>query len=125
MARGLDRLPSRIEEGRRTAMSTDVRLTPVAATKLKTIHPESSKPIVRLYVAGQGCCSYRFGLAFEEAPGSDDTVVGADDVLVLVAQEDRVACEGAVVDFVQTEQGEGFTVRTPGSAAGCTCGGRR
>jgi iron-sulfur cluster insertion protein len=106
-------------------MRTDVRLTPVAATKLKTIHPESSKPIVRLYVAGQSCCSYRFGLAFEEGPGANDTVVGADDILVLVAQEDRDACEGAVVDFVQTEQGEGFMVRTPGSAAGCSCGRRR
>jgi iron-sulfur cluster insertion protein len=98
------------------------RLTASAAGKLKTL--TESRPIVRLYVAGQTCCGYRYGLSLEEDTTADDIVIDEADVLLVVAQEYQEVCAGVVVDFVQTADGEGFTVRAPGSAAGCTCGRR-
>jgi iron-sulfur cluster insertion protein len=102
--------------------SAPVHLTPSATSKLKTL--TKSRPIVRLFVAGETCCGYRYGLSLEDETTADDIVIDDDDVLLVVGREYREICAGAVVDFVQTTQGEGFTVRTPGSAAGCTCGRR-
>lgn len=108
-----------------SAPDTDVSLTSSAATKLKAIDDgDAARTIVRLYVDGRTCCSYRYGLAFENETRSTDIVTDTEDVLVVVAPEHREICSGAVVDFVQTPEGEGFTVRTPGSASGCGCGAR-
>ena len=102
--------------------SAEVSLTSSAASKLKTL--TSSRPIVRLYVAGRTCCGYRYGLALEDETGPADAVTDDDDVLLVIAEEHREFCSGAVIDYVRTGDGEGFLVNTPDSAAGCTCGSR-
>ncbi len=102
--------------------SESVALTPQAAAKLLEIRTEAA-PLLRLYVAGQGCCSVRYGLAFVEAAAPDDRVSELHGVPVVLSEESREACEGATIDWVETPAGSGFTVRGPArEGAGCGCG---
>jgi iron-sulfur cluster assembly accessory protein len=103
--------------------SASVRITPAAAAQLQPlISVEEKRTYLRLYVAGQGCCSYRYGLAFDEKVDDGDSVVEAEGIRVAVETHSAPACEGATIDFVNTSEGTGFVVRGVKTGGGCTCG---
>ncbi|HEX9268863.1 MAG TPA: iron-sulfur cluster assembly accessory protein [Candidatus Limnocylindria bacterium] len=104
-----------------------IELTPVAAEQLRTLRGADPRhQILRVYVAGQSCCGYRYGLAFDEAAQAEDTVTEEAGIPVAVDAESLPFVQGSVVDFVDSPAGRGFTVRNPEVAqgGGCTCGGR-
>ncbi len=108
--------------------ATTIDLTPIAAEKLRDLRGEDpTKSYLRLFVAGQGCCGVRFGLAFEEKTEPQDAVVESSGVPLTIDPESQPFCEGATIDYVETPTGAGFTVRGAAAAqgsngGGCACG---
>ena len=104
--------------------TTIVDLTPTAAEKV--IELSGGKPdraYLHVYPAGQGCCRTMYGLAFLAGVDDGFEVFEAHGVKIAVANAARDAMEGVGIDFVQTPQGEGFTVMkaNPSGGGGCGC----
>ncbi len=109
-----------------------VELTPLAAEKLNGLlseHP--ARRVLRVYVAGKSCSGYQYGLALDDAGAPDDAVVERAGISVAVDPDSLPFVEGATVDFVDSPEGAGFTVRNPRlessggcGSGGCACGNR-
>ena len=100
-----------------------IAMTPAAADQIRTLQQaDPARSFLRVYVAGQTCCSYRYGLAFDESTDESDTVDELEGIRVAVDADSKPHCEGATIDFVSTPQGEGFVVRGVRAGGGCGCG---
>jgi iron-sulfur cluster assembly accessory protein len=103
--------------------STDITLSPSAASRVAAIAARQGKPpILRLSVEGGGCAGfqYRFGLA--EAVDGEDLAVDRDGVTLVVDPVSLDLVRGATVDFVESLGGAAFQVVNPNAASGCGCG---
>lgn len=102
-----------------------VALTPIAAEKvIELADGEADRSFLHVYPAGQGCCRTVYGLAFLPDVDEEYEVAEAHGVQVAVANATREVVRGVEIDFVQTPQGEGFTVinqNPSGSGGGCAC----
>jgi len=100
-----------------------IEITPTAGEQLRTlVSADPSRAFLRVYVAGQGCCSYRYGIAFDEATDEGDTVAESEGIRIAVDPQSSTACEGATIDYITTPSGSGFVVRGQKTGGGCTCG---
>lgn len=100
-----------------------VELTPVALEKLNEVRgmaPE--RPILRVYVVGRSCSGYQYGLALDDAPSAEDTVLERGGITIAIDPMSRPYVEGATIDHVETSEGAGFTVRNERYASGGGCG---
>lgn len=77
---------------------------------------------LRVYVAGIGCSGPQYGLALDQNPRENDTVLHAEGFQVLVDPNSLAFLEGATIDFVETPQGAGFKIDNPNPAAASACG---
>ena len=105
-----------------------IELTPLAAEKLSGLMSQNpAQRVLRVYVAGQSCCGYQYGLALDEARLPDDAVVERGGIEVAVDPDSLPYVEGSTIDFVDALMGGGFTVRNPKldpPGGGCACGRR-
>ena len=104
-----------------------IELTPLAAEKLSGLMSQNpAQRVLRVYVAGQSCCGYQYGLALDEARLPDDAVVERAGIEVAVDPDSLPYVEGSTIDFVDALMGGGFTVRNPkrDTGDGCACGRR-
>lgn len=102
-----------------------VELTPAAADKVIELGAgEPDRAYLHVYPAGQGCCRTAYGLAFLRDAGDDFEVAESHGVKVAVATTALETVQGVEIDFVQTPDGDGFTIinRTPGTGGGCAGG---
>ncbi len=101
-------------------------LTPLALQKVKEIQVarDLENYLLRVYVAGSGCAGIQYGMAFEEAAQSDDTVIKFDGVTMVVDPVSLPYVTGAHIDFVEGPMGAGFRVENPNAmGSSCGCGG--
>lgn len=105
-------------------MINTLDLTETAAAKLQELRGnDPEKAVLRVYVAGQSCCSTRFGLAFDASAAETDSVLELRGIPVAVDQQSSEQVDGATIDWVETPLGSGFRVSTPKAAGGgCACG---
>jgi len=104
--------------------ATTIEVTPEAATKLLELRADDPKrAFLRLYVAGRSCCSFTYGLAFEENTADTDAVTHAAGIRVAIDALSLPYCDGAKVEWVDGPEGTGFLVRNPSLGGGCGCGG--
>ena len=93
-------------------------ITAVAEQKIKELMVEEKDIVgLRVYVKGGGCHGYQYGMAFESKMGDDDTVV---NWLRLGTSFTRL--QGAEVDYVDSLQGSGFSIKNPQAKTTCGCG---
>ena len=65
--------------------ATTIEVTPEAATKLQELRADDPKrAFLRLYVSGRSCCSFMYGLAFDENADETDAVT-----------DNRFSCSGS------------------------------
>jgi iron-sulfur cluster insertion protein len=103
--------------------ATLIEVTPVAAGKLRELRGDDpQRAYLRLYVAGQSCCSTRYGMAFDAVTKPEDTVAEHTGIQFAIDPESRPSVEGATIDWVETPEGAGFTVKGVGGGSGCSCG---
>ena len=101
-----------------------VVLTDAAAAKVKHLLEQEGRTDLSLRVAVQpgGCSGLRYQLFFDERSLDGDSTVDFDGVTVVVDRMSGPYLSGAVIDFVDTIEKQGFTIDNPNASGSCACG---
>jgi iron-sulfur cluster insertion protein len=79
------------------------------------IQQEPAAVGLRVYVRGGGCHGYQYGMALESKISEDDTVIIMDS-------QSAPLLQGAEVEYVDSVQGSGFSIKNPQAKTTCGCG---
>ena len=100
-----------------------VTITQLAEQKIKELMTEEKDVVgLRIYVRGGGCNGYQYGMAFESKMADDDTIIEKGDVKVIMDSQSAPLLQGAEVDYVDSLQGSGFSIKNPQAKTTCGCG---
>ena len=112
-----------------TATETQVRADGInvsdgAASKVKSLLEQEGRDDLALRIAVQpgGCSGLRYQLFFDERTLDGDQVTDFDGVSVVVDRMSMPYLNGAVIDFVDTIEKQGFTIDNPNAGGSCACG---
>ena len=108
----------------RQAKQTPITMTERAQTKMMTLMHDRGleQPQLRVFVAGGGCSGYQYGMALAREAETDDTIVDADGVRILIDPDSAGLIGGAEVDYVEDLMKSGFTIYNPNATSSCACG---
>lgn len=101
-----------------------VHLTERALYKLKHIQFVQNRQDwgLRVHVNGGGICSgLEFLVALDNEPLETDLNCQVEECVVYVSPESAEFVDGATIDYVQNEDGEGFLVTPPPRHHTCCC----
>jgi iron-sulfur cluster assembly accessory protein len=103
---------------------TQVVLTERAAKRVtRILSKEPEGTVLRISVAGGGCSGFQYEYNLvQEKPGSDDTVLGKGDAVVLIDSMSLEFMGGAEIDYVDDLIGQSFQIKNPNVVASCGCG---
>ena len=101
-----------------------INLSPVAAGKVKSLLEQEGRDDLALRISVQpgGCSGLRYQLFFDERTLDGDVVSDFDGVSVVVDRMSVPYLNGAVIDFVDTIEKQGFTIDNPNATGSCACG---
>ncbi len=101
-----------------------VVLTDTASTKVKTLLEQEGRTDLALRIAVQpgGCSGLRYQLFFDERQLEGDTFTDFGGVKVVVDRMSGPYLAGAVIDFVDTIEKQGFTIDNPNASGSCARG---
>jgi iron-sulfur cluster insertion protein len=100
-----------------------VTISAVAEQKIRELIKEEQDAVgLRVYVRGGGCHGYQYGMAFESKIGEDDSVLEKGDIKVIMDSQSAPLLSGAEVDYVDSLQGSGFSIKNPQAKTTCGCG---
>ncbi len=112
-----------------TTTETPVRpdgiiVSDAAASKVRTLLQQEGRDDLQLRIAVQpgGCSGLRYQLFFDERTLDGDLVTDFDGVAVVVDRMSSPYLNGAVIDFVDTIEKQGFTIDNPNATGSCACG---
>jgi iron-sulfur cluster assembly accessory protein len=99
-------------------------LTDGAAGKVKNLLDQEGRDDLALRVAVQpgGCSGLRYQLFFDERSLDGDEVRDFGGVKVVTDRMSAPYLSGAVIDFVDTIEKQGFTIDNPNATGSCACG---
>ena len=114
-------MTEQLETERRT---DSINLSPVAASKVKSLLEQEGRDDLRLRIAVQpgGCSGLRYQLFFDERFLDGDQTFDFDGVEVIVDRMSGPYLEGATIDFADTIEKQGFTIDNPNAQSSCACG---
>jgi iron-sulfur cluster assembly accessory protein len=101
-----------------------INLSDTAAVKVKSLLEQEGRTDLKLRIAVQpgGCSGLRYQLFFDERDLDGDTVSDFDGVGVVVDRMSLPYLNGAVIDFMDTIEKQGFTIDNPNAGGSCACG---
>jgi iron-sulfur cluster assembly accessory protein len=102
-----------------------VQLTAAAGAKVQHLLRAYDRPDLVLRVAVQpgGCSGLRYQLFFDDRHLDGDVLWSNDDgVQVVVDRMSVPYLQGAVVEYHDTIERQGFTIENPNAAGSCACG---
>ena len=101
-----------------------ITLTQSAQTAISRFIKGAESPVqgLRISVTGGGCSGMQYGLALEETPSNEDTIIEVDDVRLFVDPDSAPMLNGVTVDFLDGMEGSGFKFNNPNATASCGCG---
>jgi iron-sulfur cluster assembly accessory protein len=104
--------------------TSEVTLTEAAATKVRALLDQEGRDDLRLRIAVQpgGCSGLQYQLFFDERSLDGDVEINPHGVPVVVDRMSVPHLGGAVVDFTDTIEQQGFTIDNPNAGGGCACG---
>ena len=107
-----------------TSTQTGVILTDAASAKVKALLEQEGRADLALRVAVQpgGCSGLRYQLYFDDRSLEGDQVTEFSGVDVIVDRMSAPYLTGAVIDFVDTIEQQGFTIDNPNATGSCACG---
>ena len=76
---------------------------------------------LRVFISGQGCSGFQYGMGFENKPGEADTVFESEGMKVIVDEGSMQFMNGAMINYIDDERGKGFLVDNPNPAPACSC----
>jgi iron-sulfur cluster assembly accessory protein len=112
------------DTGQTAEAPTSVVLTDTAAAKVKHLLDQEGRDDLALRVAVQpgGCSGLRYQLFFDERTLDGDDLHDFGGVKVVVDRMSGPYLGGAVIDFVDTIEKQGFTIDNPNATGSCACG---
>ena len=101
-----------------------VVLTDTAASKVKALLDQEGRDDLALRVAVQpgGCSGLRYQLFFDDRKLDGDSSIDYSGVSVVVDRMSVPYLGGAIIDFVDTIEKQGFTIDNPNATGSCACG---
>jgi iron-sulfur cluster assembly accessory protein len=107
-----------------TETPTGIVLTDAASSKVKHLLDQEGRDDLALRVAVQpgGCSGLRYQLFFDERALDGDQFTDFSGVKVVVDRMSSPYLSGAVIDFVDTIEKQGFTIDNPNATGSCACG---
>ena len=109
----------------RTDIRTDsINVSDTAASKVKALLEQEGRDDLQLRIAVQpgGCSGLRYQLFFDERNLDGDVVSDFNGVSVVMDRMSVPYLSGAVIDFVDTIEKQGFTIDNPNATGSCACG---
>ena len=109
------------------AISTKgISLSDVAAEKVLALLTQEGRDDLSLRVAVQpgGCSGLRYQLYFDDRQLDGDSIseFASGKVKVVTDKMSTPYLMGAIIDFVDTIQKQGFTIDNPNAQGSCACG---
>ena len=107
-----------------TAKESSVVITETAAVKVRTLLDQEGRDDLNLRIAVQpgGCSGLRYQLFFDDRSLDGDVRQEINGVGVVVDRMSVPYLGGAVIDFVDTIEKQGFTIDNPNAGSSCACG---
>jgi iron-sulfur cluster assembly accessory protein len=107
-----------------TAQESSVVITETAAVKVRTLLDQEGRDDLNLRIAVQpgGCSGLRYQLFFDDRSLDGDVRQEINGVGVVVDRMSDPYQGGAVIDFVDTIEKQGFTIDNPNASGSCACG---
>jgi iron-sulfur cluster assembly accessory protein len=101
-----------------------INVSDAAASKVRALLEQEGRDDLALRIAVQpgGCSGLRYQLFFDERTLDGDLVSDFDGVSVVVDRMSSPYLNGAVIDFVDTIEKQGFTIDNPNATGSCACG---
>lgn len=101
-----------------------VEMTATAASKAKALLDQEGRSDMSLRIAVQpgGCAGLKYQLFFDERSLDGDANRDFDGLSVVVDRMSTPYLQGAVIDFVDTIEKQGFTIDNPNAGGSCACG---
>ncbi|HEU5042849.1 MAG TPA: iron-sulfur cluster insertion protein ErpA [Nocardioidaceae bacterium] len=101
-----------------------INVSDAAASKVKSLLEQEGRDDLQLRIAVQpgGCSGLRYQLFFDERNLDGDLVSDFNGVHVVVDRMSAPYLNGAVIDFVDTIEKQGFTIDNPNATGSCACG---
>jgi iron-sulfur cluster assembly accessory protein len=101
-----------------------VELTDTAALKARTLLEQEGRDDMHLRIAVQpgGCAGLRYQLFFDDRSLEGDLFREYNGLKVGVDRMSAPYLQGAVIDFVDTIEKQGFTIDNPNAGGSCACG---
>ncbi len=111
-------------EGESGATVDGVLLTESASAKVKSLLEQEGRDDLALRVAVQpgGCSGLRYQLFFDDRKLDGDVSKDFGGVSVVTDRMSVPYLGGAVIDFVDTIEKQGFTIDNPNATGSCACG---
>ncbi|MFC3077573.1 iron-sulfur cluster insertion protein ErpA [Phenylobacterium terrae] len=104
-------------------MTTDVSLSPAAASRIKAISQAEGRPLMlRVAVEGGGCSGFQYQFDLVDQAQEDDLKVERDGAAALVDVVSLALLKGSEIDFVDQLAGAEFRVKNPNAKSSCGCG---
>jgi iron-sulfur cluster assembly accessory protein len=107
-----------------TTKAHGVTLSDAAAAKAKNLLERDGSPemVLRIAVQPGGCSGLRYELFFDDRTLDGDALVEFGGVGLAVDKMSKPYLDGAVIDFVDTIEKQGFTIDNPNAGGSCACG---
>ena len=107
-----------------TTVTDGIVLTDAAASKVKALLDQEGRDDLALRIAVQpgGCAGLRYQLFFDDRSLDGDLFREFHGLKVGVDRMSAPYLQGAVIDFVDTIEKQGFTIDNPNAGGSCACG---
>jgi iron-sulfur cluster assembly accessory protein len=107
-----------------TTATHGVILTDAAAAKAKSLLDQEGRDDLALRIAVQpgGCAGLRYNLFFDDRALDGDLNVEFGGVRLTVDRMTAPYVEGALIDYTDTIDKQGFTIENPNAGGSCSCG---
>ncbi|WP_024793181.1 HesB/IscA family protein [Tomitella biformata] len=101
-----------------------VTMSDEAAQKAKALLEQEGRDDLALRIAVQpgGCAGLRYQLFFDDRDLDGDLVREFSGVKLIVDRMSGPYVEGAVIDYADTIEKQGFTIENPNAGGSCACG---
>ncbi len=105
-------------------MSKSIELTEAAVKKCAELISREGRDDLRLRVSVQpgGCSGLRYNLYFDILLEEEDVVSDFSNVEVVVDKMSLPYLEGAIIDYEDTIEKQGFVIDNPNAVGACACG---
>jgi len=105
--------------------TTSVSLSPTAAEVMRDLLKQrnlNESYGLRIYISGQSCSGFQYGMGLENNPVETDTTFESEGLKVIVDEASMQYMSGATIQYIDDERGKGFLVENPNIGPACSCG---